>query len=102
MQRINLRSPRDVGALLKDRRKALGLGQADLAKRVGVSRFWVNQTERGNSGAALGHVLRALAAVGVDLKAVVDEGNEITPDHPPIVAPDIDAIIDNARRKTRP
>jgi HTH-type transcriptional regulator / antitoxin HipB len=69
MVQLAIRTPADVGAIIKDRRRALGLDQAELAERIGVGRLWVNQVERGKSGASLGLVLRALAAVGVELSA---------------------------------
>ena len=94
--KIVLRTPADIGALLRDRRKALGLDQADLADRIGVSRLWVNQVERGKPGASLGLVLRALAAVGVNLTAASDH-----PATEPVDAPDINAVIEAARRKDR-
>jgi hypothetical protein len=49
----------------------------------------------------MGLVLRALAAVGVDIKAV-GEGESVQPsEYPPVVSPDINAIVENARRKVR-
>jgi HTH-type transcriptional regulator / antitoxin HipB len=100
MVQIALRTPTDIGALIKDRRRALGIDQAELAERIGVGRLWVNQVERGKPGASLGLVLRALAAVGVDIKAFTDEAREQS-DYPPVVSPDINAILDNARRKVQ-
>jgi HTH-type transcriptional regulator/antitoxin HipB len=58
---------RELGLRMKDQRLELGLSQAALAKRVGVSRSWVVQVERGNAGAEIGLVLKALAALGLDL-----------------------------------
>lgn len=96
-----LRTPADLGALIKDRRRAHGLDQADLAALIGVSRLWVNQIERGKPGASLGLVLRALAALGVELsgstrdKTVEKQQSAIAP----IITPDINAIVAGARRK---
>jgi transcriptional regulator with XRE-family HTH domain len=58
-----------MGQLLRDQRKRLGLSQQALAQSVGVSRHWVMALERGNSGAELGLVLKALAAVGLRVDA---------------------------------
>jgi HTH-type transcriptional regulator / antitoxin HipB len=102
MNNISLRTPADIGALIKDRRRVLELDQAELAERIGVSRLWVNQIERGKPGAGLGLVLRALAAVGVEIKANADEAEARLATGEPVVSPDINAIIDNARRKVRP
>ena len=98
MQNIKLRTPTDIGSLIKDRRKVLNLDQLELAKLIGVSRFWVNQTERGNPGASLGNVLRAFAVLGVELNSVGDTPSDIVP---PVASPDINAIVERARRKDR-
>lgn len=105
MLRITLRTPADIGALIKDRRRALGLDQAELADKVGVSRLWVNQVERGKPGASLGLVLRALATVGVELIGDAPPGTagvKRPSNGAPVVSPDINAIVARARRKDRP
>jgi y4mF family transcriptional regulator len=99
---IALRTPADVGALIKDRRRELRLDQADLANLIGVSRLWVNQVERGKPGANLGHILRALAAVGVELIGDVPANQTGTNESMANVSPDINAIVAAARRKDRP
>jgi HTH-type transcriptional regulator/antitoxin HipB len=62
-------SPRELGQLVRDRRKQLGISQAQLAEMVGASRHWVIALERGNAGAELGLVLAALSAVGLRIDA---------------------------------
>lgn len=98
MAALPLKTPADFGALIAHRRRALGLDQASLAQKAGVSRLWVNQVEQGKPGASLGLILRALAVLGVELTAdaPVDPG---VARH--VSTPDIDAIIDRARRKDR-
>lgn len=98
---IPVPTPAAIGALIRDRRRALGLGQADLAARIGVSRLWVNQVERGKPGASLGLVLRALAAVDATLLGRVDGApdQERSSTRAPIITPDINAIVANARRR---
>ncbi len=93
-----LRTPSDIGALIRARRRELGLGQAELAEIAGVSRLWINQVEGGKPGAGLGLVLRTLAALGIELSG---GGNESDSQIPEIVTPDINAIIDNARKTAR-
>jgi HTH-type transcriptional regulator/antitoxin HipB len=100
MDEIPLHTPAAVGALIRDRRHALGLDQAELAARIGVSRLWVNQIERGKPGAGLGLVLRAFAALGVVLSgrsSDTQEGGRPAA----IVTQDINAIIAEARRNDR-
>lgn len=96
---ITLRTARDFGALLRDARKRAKLDQATLADRIGVSRKWVIDAERGSSGAAIGTILKALAAVGVELAVEapsVVQREPRTPPPPPEV--DLDQIV-NATRK---
>jgi HTH-type transcriptional regulator/antitoxin HipB len=60
----------DVGALVRDARSRLGWTQAELCERLGVSRPWLVDIERGrHDRAEMGKVLRLLAAVGVELRA---------------------------------
>lgn len=62
-----LRTPQDIGALIRQRRQDAGLDQAQLAEKVGVSRWWVTEIERGKARAELGLVLRTLTVLGVKL-----------------------------------
>lgn len=90
-----IRTPADLGAIIRDRRRELGLGQAELATRIGVSRQWVVGIERGRARAELGLVLRTLDSLDIRL-------NISTPviDHKKGATPDIDAIIAAARKGT--
>ncbi|MEY2113770.1 MULTISPECIES: helix-turn-helix domain-containing protein [Rhodanobacter] len=91
-----IRTPQDIGALLRESRKKAGLGQAELARRIGVSRQWVVEVERGKPRAEMGLVLRALNTLDNPLQtglATLSYGH--VADTPDI---DIDAIIDAARQ----
>jgi HTH-type transcriptional regulator/antitoxin HipB len=92
-----LRTPANLGALIRDRRLGLGLDQAELAKRVGVSRLWINQIERGKPGASIGLVLRTLIVLGIELSA-----NPWNKTPAPAMTPDIDAIVEGARDRRQP
>lgn len=87
---------RDIGALIRQRRRELGLGQDELASKVGVSRQWIVAIERGKPGAALGLVLRTLGAL--QLYVTIDGAEAKTGRR--IMVPDIDEIVRRAR--TRP
>jgi HTH-type transcriptional regulator / antitoxin HipB len=54
-----------VGALARDARTAAGLTQTELADRIGASRFWVAEFEKGKPSAELGLALKALHALGI-------------------------------------
>ena len=93
-----IRTPADLGAALRDRRKQLDLDQAELAKRIGVNRKWVIGIERGRARAELGLVLRALDALGIRLDAAVESpGQKVSPK----AAIDIDSIVAAARKTKR-
>lgn len=64
-----IRTPREVGLLVRDRRRAIGLTQGELAERVGASREWIRQLESGKPRLELGLTLRALSALGIALTA---------------------------------
>lgn len=92
---MRVRSPAELGALIRARRRELGLDQSALADRVGVSRQWIIEVEKGKPRAAIGLVLRVLNALGI----LLDADNE-----PPQRAKlseaqvDLDALIDAARK----
>jgi HTH-type transcriptional regulator / antitoxin HipB len=62
---MQLRNPKDIGHLVRDRRKHKGWTQDQFAKRLGVSRLWVVQLEQGKDNAQIGLVLRALNELDV-------------------------------------
>ncbi len=67
MQAVRLKNTRDIGALIRRRRKDLGFDQAELAERNGVSRAWLVKVERGHPNAQIGLVLRLLALKNLSL-----------------------------------
>ncbi len=90
-----LRTPADIGAAVRERRRALGWTQAQLAQRTGASRLWVAELESGKPGAGLGLVLRALASLGLAVNLAAPDSETASG---AIVTPDLDAIIAAARR----
>lgn len=88
---MRVRTPLDVGLTIRERRRALGLDQAELARRVGVSRQWVVAMEKGKARAELGLVLRTLSALGIELRADSGKRGRAAP------LIDIDAVVDRAR-----
>jgi y4mF family transcriptional regulator len=85
-----VRTPADLGAVIRDRRKQLKLDQAALAKRIGVSRQWVIEMERGHARAELALVLRALDALNIQLDTSIAQTRP--------GAVDIDAIVAKAKK----
>jgi len=93
-----VRSPAALGAVIRDRRRQLKLEQRVLAEKVGVSRHWVINVEKGKSGAEIGSVFRTLRVLGILLDT------QTAPTSPAKLAkPDIDlgALIEAARKPQR-
>lgn len=62
-----LKTPTDLGNIIRDGRKQRGLDQTTLAQEIGVSRKWVIDIEKGKPRAELALVLRTLNALGISL-----------------------------------
>ena len=94
-----VRTPSDLGQLIRARRRELGLDQQTLARRVGVSRLWVIEFERGKPRAEIGLVLRTLMALGLELRIASEPraaGDVVSAVGTP---PDLDAIVRAARKR---
>lgn len=70
---MRINSIRDMAAALRGRRTDLGLSQAELARRAGVSRKWISEFEGGHLSAEIGLVLRVFDALGLALEVVSSE-----------------------------
>ena len=93
-----IRTSTDLGAVIRDRRKQLGLDQSTFAKRIGVSRQWVIGVERGHPRAAMGLVLRAIDALGIRLDARMEQKS---PRGSTASTIDINAIVAKAKKSKR-
>lgn len=62
---MRIDAPRDVGLVVRERRKRLGWSQETLAARAGVSRWWITALEGGKAGAPVDLVLRTVHALGL-------------------------------------
>ncbi len=89
---MKARSIRDLAAVVRGRRKDLGLSQAELAERAGVSRKWIYQFEAGKPTAELRLILRVFDALGLVLNVTYDERSAT--DQP---TGDLDALIEEHR-----
>jgi y4mF family transcriptional regulator len=92
---MRFRSPAELGAIIRERRRRLGLEQKTLAEQVGVSRQWIIDIEKGKPRAALGLVLRTVNALGILLDAS-DEPVRLS--RTTAATPDINTIIAAARK----
>jgi HTH-type transcriptional regulator/antitoxin HipB len=93
---MQINSIQDVAATVQGRRQELGLSQAELATRAGVSRDWVNQIEAGKATAEFGLVIRLLDALGLRLDIDVRASGDDTPTGGSV---DLDALLDEYREQ---
>jgi HTH-type transcriptional regulator/antitoxin HipB len=98
---MRLRTPIDIGAAIRDRRRRLGLGQDELAARVGVSRKWIIDVEKGKPRVAMGLLLRTLDALGLRLSLAGDDAPVARKRGKPVPAIDIDRVLDDTRAKRK-
>ena len=95
---MRIRTPVDVGALIRDRRTKVGLKQQSLAGKVGVSRQWLIEVEKGKPRAEIGLVLRTIEVLGI-LLVTGDSPNVEGRKGPQLI--DIDRIVSSAREKKK-
>jgi HTH-type transcriptional regulator/antitoxin HipB len=94
-----IRTPSDLGALIRERRIKLGINQISLAKKAGTSRKWLIEVENGKPRAEIGLIFRTLKALGITLA----EG--AAPDLPrkrartTAEAINIDQVIDSLKKR---
>lgn len=93
---MQVRTDADLGIVIRDRRKQLGLDQGTLASRAGVSRQWIVEVEKGKPRAEVGLILRVLRVLDMELIARLAGSWSPEAISPPGII-DIDAVIDRAR-----
>jgi HTH-type transcriptional regulator / antitoxin HipB len=93
---MRIRTPIDLGALIRERRKALRLDQKTLAEKVGVSRQWIVDVEQGKPRLEIGLVLRTADALGIVL--TVGKPTKGTSSAQPVI---LDSIVDAARKRRK-
>ena len=99
---MRIRTPADLGALIRDRRTKLGLDQKSLAANVGVSRQWIVEVEKGKPRAEIGLLLRTLGALGIALDAEKEARGapkDKSLSHGVDAYVDIDSVVASARKK---
>lgn len=92
---MQIRSIQDVAAAVRGRRTDLGVNQADLARRVGVSRKWIYEFEAGKPTAEFGIVMRVLEELDLILDLHTAAGDDAA--RPSSGAVDLDALLDEHR-----
>lgn len=62
------------GEILRDRRKALGITQKELAEKIGRERTYINRIEKGDTDMQLSSFLRITDALGISLRLDINIG----------------------------
>jgi HTH-type transcriptional regulator/antitoxin HipB len=91
---MTVRSIRDLAAAVRGRRIDLGLSQASLAARAGVSRKWIYEFEAGKPKAEFGLILRVLDALALSLELAPSDDARASGEGETV---DLDALIDEHR-----
>lgn len=62
-----LRTPSELGAIVREAREAHGLTQDELALAAGTGRRFIGDLERGKPTAQIGPALRVLESLGIEI-----------------------------------
>ncbi len=65
--RVQVFTTSDIGAIVRARRRELGLTQIELAERVGVGITYISNLENGKETAEIGKALHILMMLGMNL-----------------------------------
>lgn len=69
MKSVPIQHVRDIGALVRRRRKIMQLDQAELAERIGVSRAWIIKIEKGHPNAQAGLLFQLFNYMDISIEA---------------------------------
>jgi len=72
-----LRTSADIGTVIRARREAMGLNQAELARLASVGRQWLIQMEKGKPTAQIDPILKTFEALNLKLMVL----NEVEREH---------------------
>ena len=96
---MRIETIRDLGLVVRDRRRSLGLSQQQVADRIGTARQWVAALESGRAQPGLAPVLRALAVLDLAIDVSPTDSSSLgsgtaTDRLTPI---DLDRLLDDLR-----
>ena len=98
---MRIRTPLDLGLVIRHRRRKLGLSQSALAEMAGVGRQWLVAVERGKARAEVGLVLRTLGVLDLTLSADAGAQDRTTARPDDIPSDDIDTVVSAHKRSRR-
>jgi HTH-type transcriptional regulator/antitoxin HipB len=91
---MQINSIRDLVVAARSRRRELGLTQAELATRMGVSRQWVIAFEGGRPRAEFGLVIRLLHALDLHFELLDEDSERESPTRGSV---DLDVLLSDYR-----
>jgi len=71
--RVRIRKGTDLSAALAAGRRQLGLSQAELAERAGVTRDYIGDLESGELGMRVTRLLRVLGELGAEISLTLPD-----------------------------
>lgn len=71
MEAMPIHHPKQLGELIRKRRRELGLTQTEVAEVANANLRFVSELERGKPTARLENVMRVLETLGIELEARV-------------------------------
>lgn len=100
--KATIKTPAQLGRMLKERRIQLRKDQASVAKKASISRAWLVEVERGAPGASIGVLLRVLGAL--KLSAVIETPESEEPPRVPrslLPRVDVNQVLTTLRNPPR-
>lgn len=97
-----VRTPRDIGVLIRDARRTAGLTQAELATRNSVTTTWLSWVENGKATAEIGKVLDIVNNLGISMdfsRPGMEQDHDLDSDKDQTDDQDVDADADDFRPK---
>lgn len=76
----------NIGALIREMRKAAGMSQMRLAEKIGVSYQQVQKYEKGTSKLSVPRLLQIADVFGVPVTAFIEETKKVAEGRPPYSA----------------
>lgn len=64
---MRIRDSKEIGEVIKQKRKSLGYTQTDISTRTGLSASFISEVENGKETAEIGKVLLLLSILGLNV-----------------------------------
>jgi y4mF family transcriptional regulator len=64
---MQIRTPKDIGLLIREARRSKSMTGAQLARQAGVAHSWLSEIENGKPTAEIGKVLQVMLFLGLTM-----------------------------------